>query len=136
MRFILLIAICLSVNGEDIKVNSHDGEGMFNLTKEHKIVAETDYDIETLSYNDAMIYKSTTADGSVAVRYSGTNAVFTSTVENAKEKLIIIGSIKGGIKLALRLNDKMKYEPIGKEVIVKYGDMILPHYQKLYIMDK
>ena len=89
MRMMLLIAISIAAHGADIKINSYDGEGGFNLKDEQKTVSDTAYDVQTLSYNDTILFKSSTADNGIATRYSGTNIVFVSSLGNKDDKLII-----------------------------------------------
>jgi hypothetical protein len=136
MRTLILLSLFSFACGMELKIDSYDNDGSFKITTTNKTVSEIEFHISTLFYNDEILYKATTANGSVAVRYADTDKVFMSSAQDKNGEIIIIGSVNGGIKLALRLNEKMQYEPMGSRSIKEFHHLIVPHFIKLPLSEK
>jgi hypothetical protein len=136
MRILILISLFAFACSEELKIDSYDNEGSFTIKNTEKTVSEIEFHISTLFYNDEILYKATTANGSVAVRYADTDKVFLSSAQDKNGKIIIIGSFNGGVKLVLRLNDKMQYEPMSSGSIKEFHHLIDPHFIKLPLSEK
>jgi len=127
MKIALLILAIINLHGFEIIVPGYDGDE-FKLINSVETNSTESYLIDKLIYENEIVYFSTSVNKSVAVRFGEHKKLFLSFAEDKNNRFIIIGSRKGGIKLVLKLDETMRYNPLDSKQLKENMEIIKIHF--------